>query len=97
MDSATVLWTKGIMREHRRSPGSRRVQNSKANCIGYDKEVKGAWNPYRLLGSGRHFKLTPEVLAMIEEWMQADDETTATQLMKMVNAAGYEVSQSTIV
>ena len=50
-----------------------------------------------LPGSGRRFKLTPVVLAMIEERMRADDETAATQLVKMVNAAGYNVSKSTIV
>ena len=41
----------------------------------------------RLPGSGWHFKITPEVLAMIKERMQTDDKTTATQLVKM-NAAG---------
>ena len=51
----------------------------------------------RLPGSGRRFKLTPEALAMIEAQMQADDETTATQLVKMLNAAGYDVSRSTII
>ena len=50
-----------------------------------------------LPGSGRRFKLTPETLAMIEAQMQADDETTATQLVKMLNAAGYDVSRSTII
>ena len=50
-----------------------------------------------LPGSGRCFKLTPEALAMIEAQMQADDETTATQLVKMLNAAGYDVSRSTII
>ena len=31
----------------------------------------------RLPGSGRHFKLTPDILAIIEEQMRVDDETTA--------------------
>ena len=51
----------------------------------------------RLPGSGGRFKLTPEVLDIIEAQMQADDETTATQLVKMLNAAGYNVSTSTII
>ena len=34
---------------------------------------------------------------MIEERMRTDDETTATQLVKMVNAVGYNVSKSTII
>ena len=51
----------------------------------------------RLPGSGRRFKLTPEVLAIIEERMRADNEATATQLVKIVNAAGYDISKSAIV
>ena len=39
----------------------------------------------------------PDTLAIIEEQMRADDETTATQLVKIVNAAQYDVSKSTIV
>ena len=60
------------------------------------KRYKNHGTLCHLPGSGRRFKLTPEVLALIEEQMQADDETTATHFMKMVNAAGYEVSKSTI-
>ena len=50
-----------------------------------------------LPGSGRCFKLTPDILAIIEEQMRMDNETTATQLVKIVNAVGYDVSKSTIV
>lgn len=39
----------------------------------------------------------PEVLAIIEEHMTADDETTATHLVKLVNAKGYKVSKTTII
>ena len=35
----------------------------------------------------------PDILAIIEEQMRADDETTATQIVKIVNAAGYKVSK----
>ena len=51
----------------------------------------------RLPGSGRRFKLMPDILAIIEEQMRVDDETTATQLVKIVNAVGYNISKSTIV
>ena len=61
------------------------------------KKYKDHGTLSRLPGSGRRFKLTPEVLAMIEERMRTDDKTTATQLVKMVNAAGYNVSKSTII
>ena len=38
----------------------------------------------RLLGSGRPFKLTREMLEAIEEKMKQDDETTRTQLVRML-------------
>ena len=63
----------------------------------YDIEVQGPRYLCHLPGSGRRFKLTPEVLAMIKYRMRTDDETTATQLVKMVNAAGYNMSTSTII
>ena len=50
-----------------------------------------------LHGSGGCFKPTPEVLAIIEAQIQADDQATATQLVKVVDAKGYKVSKSTII
>ena len=42
-------------------------------------------------GSGRCFKLMSTILAIIEEQLRMDDETTATQLVKIVIAAGYNI------
>ena len=42
---ATVPRMESIVREHRTGPGSRKVQNTETNCVGYDKEVQGPWNP----------------------------------------------------
>ena len=39
----------------------------------------------------------PDILVIIEKQMRADNETTATQLVKIVNAAQYDVFKSTIV
>ena len=64
----------------------------------YDQELQDAWNP---LSSSRKWTPlqanTPDILAIIKEQMRVDDETTATQLVKIVNAVGYDVSKSTIV
>ena len=49
----------------------------------------------RLPGSARCFKLMPDILAIIEEQMHVDDKTTATQLVKIANALGYDISKST--
>ena len=50
-----------------------------------------------LPGSGHRFKLKPNILAIIKEQMCMDGETTAAQLVKIMNAVGYDVSNSTIV
>ena len=47
-------------------------------------------------GSGRPSKLTENAMMMIEEKMQEDDETTATQFQIMLTREGYPVSLSTI-
>ncbi len=62
---------------------------------GYIVSKQTVWS--HLPRSGRRFKLTPDILAIIEEQLRVDDETTATQLVKIVNAVGYDVSKSTIV
>ena len=46
--------------------------------------------------SGRPFKLTNEMLKAIEETMQQDNETTATQLIKMLEQRGWKISNSTV-
>ena len=45
-DRAAILWAKSIVREHCSSLGCRRVQSTETNCLGYDKEVQGPWNPW---------------------------------------------------
>ena len=43
-------------------------------------------------GSGRPAKISPEIMALVEEQMRANDETTAFQLHKMLNEGGIDVS-----
>ena len=47
-------------------------------------------------GSGRLCKLTARVKSLVETQMQKDDETTATQLHRMLNDNGIEISLRTI-
>jgi transposase/Fe2+ or Zn2+ uptake regulation protein len=51
----------------------------------------------RLPGSGGSFKLTPEMLRLVEDHLQEDDEATAIQLLKLLNDNGYDVSKTTII
>ena len=50
----------------------------------------------RLPGSGRPFKLTRKMLDAIEEQMKQDDETMATQLVKMLGERGFKISTHTV-
>lgn len=45
-----------------------------------------------LPGSGRPFKITLEMLNIIEAQMEQDDEMTATQLAKLLEQFGHKVS-----
>ena len=47
-------------------------------------------------GSGRPSKITAEVKTIVEEQMQADDETTAYQLHRLLVSRGYNISIHTI-
>ena len=47
-------------------------------------------------GSGMTLKLSPAILQMIEQAMQNDDETTATQLQVRLTACNVHDSLSTI-
>lgn len=47
-------------------------------------------------GSGRPSKVTTDVLAIVDEKMKEDDETTAHQLHKLPNERGHQISISTI-
>ena len=43
-------------------------------------------------GNRRPMKLTPQVMVLAEEQMNNDDETTASQLQKILNEAGIDIS-----
>lgn len=47
-------------------------------------------------GSGRPTKVTPAILAIVEQKMVEDDETTAVQLHKLLTEKGHSISISTI-
>ena len=50
----------------------------------------------RLPGSGRPFKLTREMVEVIEEKMKQDDETTGTQLVRVLEVRGWKISKSIV-
>ena len=58
----------------------------------YKKTIRLVRKP----GSGRPSKMTDAVLRAVEAKMQADDETTATQLVAVLNQCGVLLSLATI-
>ena len=48
----------------------------------------------RKSGPGRPTKVTPAILAIVEQKIPADDETTAVQLKKLLNERGHHLSIS---
>ena len=47
-------------------------------------------------GSGRPSSFTPRMLALVEDQMRRDDETTAEQLLALLRSHGHVVSPSTV-
>lgn len=60
------------------------------------KKYKTTGSIARLPGSGRPPKITREVLVLVERQMTLDDETTATQLEKLLRDKGYPLCLQTI-
>ena len=50
----------------------------------------------RAPGSGRPTKISTEIKAIVEDKMREDDETTASQLHKILTSRGYQISSRTI-
>ena len=61
--------------------------------MGNHTEVQDTWND---ISPTRPFKLTREMLDAIEERMKLDDETTATQLVKMLGERSFKISTRTV-
>ena len=49
----------------------------------------------RAPGSGRPTKISTEIKAIVEDKMWEDDETTASQLHKILTSRGYQISSRT--
>ena len=57
---------------------------SRSGVAKFLKKYEKTGSIARQPGSGRPTKITPEVLQIVENQMQFDDETTATQLQKIL-------------
>lgn len=60
------------------------------------RKINAGGSIARTPGTGRSTKITQQVKDIIEEQMQTDDETTAVELKRKLDAGGIKLSLSTI-
>ena len=56
-----------------------KVINPEEDSMGYNREIQEIHNYLSSVGSRGHFKVTPEMLGVIEKQIEADDGTTVSQ------------------
>ena len=69
---------------------------SKTGVLKFLRKFKATGSIGRRPGSGRPSKVTPQILAVVEEQMRRDDETTAVQLQSILVRRGSPLSLATI-
>ena len=72
------------------------IKASRQGILKFLKNYKSSGSIARRPGGGRPSKFTEDVKRLVEERMQADDETTAMQLHQLLTASGYELSKATV-
>lgn len=72
------------------------ISISKIGVWKFLKVYESTGTTARRPGSGRLSKVTQHVKELVERQMQKDDETTATQLHRMLNENGVEISLRTV-
>ena len=72
------------------------INASKVGVWKFVKRYEKHGTIQRKPGSGRHSKITAEVLDIVNKKMEEDNETTAVQLQKLLKEKGYQLSQHTI-
>ena len=72
------------------------IRISRVSIWKFISRFKETGSVARKEGSGRPMKINAETTALVEEQMNADDETTALQLHKMLSERGVNVSKWTV-
>ena len=79
-----------------RALGEEGQQYSRKSVSMLFRKVRETGSFSRKPGSGKSTKITQRVKDLIEEEMQKDDETTASQLGHLLRQNGIEISHTTI-
>ena len=72
------------------------IQVSKVGVWKFLKVYKNTGSTMRRPGSGRMSKITQRVKELVDQQMEKDDETTATQLHRLLNDNGIDISLRTV-
>ena len=72
------------------------IQVSKVGVWKFLKVYKNTGSTMRRPGSGRMSKITQRVKELVDQQMENDDETTATQLHRLLNDNGIDISLRTV-
>ena len=72
------------------------IQVSKVGVWKFLKVYKNTGSTMRRSGSGRMSKITQWVKELVDQQMEKDDESTATQLHRMLNENGIDISLRTV-
>ena len=76
--------------------GEERIRCTRVGVAYFLKKFLQTGTISRRLGSGRPSKVTTEVKQIVEQQMRQDNETTATQLHRLLVSKGYAISLRTI-
>jgi Fe2+ or Zn2+ uptake regulation protein len=72
------------------------IRVSKVGVWKFLKVYKSTGSTMRRYGSGRITKITQRVKELVNQQMEKDDETTATQLHRLLNDNGIDISLRTV-
>lgn len=72
------------------------IRVSKVGVWKFLKVYKNTGSTMRRPGSGRMSKITQRVKELVDQQMEMDDETTATQLHRLLNDNGIDISLRTV-
>jgi len=72
------------------------ISASRVGIAKFLSKYKQTGSISRTPGSGRPTKITNEIMAIVEETMREDDETTAHQLHQILTSKGHQISSKTI-
>ena len=93
---AALLQEEDFLQEHGPVPCHRRVSGTQADCVGNYTEVQVTWNNFPPPREWYAFQAVAQNAGSNKEKMKEENETTMTQLVKIVEEHGWKISKSMV-